>query len=104
MISRLAELGIDPRTKTFVWSDCLDIDMIEKLAERFDGGVKVAFGVGTNLAHDIPGLKPLSIVMKMTYSNGQPVLKLSDDPGKGMCPDPSLVEYAKKVYGYKQLV
>lgn len=103
MLARLGELGIDPKTKTFVWSDCLDVDAMEKIAAEFSGKVKIAFGVGTNLVHDIPGIKPLSIVMKMTYANGQPVLKLSDDPGKGMCPDPSLVEYAKKVYDYQPI-
>lgn len=103
MISRLVQLGIDPKTKTFVWSDCLDVGTIEKLARWFNGRVKVAFGVGTNLVHDIPGIPPLSIVMKMTYANGQPVLKLSDDEGKGMCPDPGLVEYAKHVYNYKRI-
>lgn len=100
LIRRLADLGIDPTTKTFVWSDCLDMDAIKKIVSWFHGRVKIAFGVGTNLVNDIPGIPPLSIVMKMTYANGQPVLKLSDDFGKGMCPDPSLVEYCRKVYQY----
>ena len=103
LMERLEELNIDPVTKTFVWSDCLDMKRIEELVKKFSGKVKVAFGVGTNLVHDIPEIPPLSIVMKMTYSNGQPVLKLSDDEGKGMCPDPSLVEYAKHVYNYERI-
>lgn len=103
MISRLRELGVDPATRTFVWSDCLNMPAIEKIARQFSGRVKVSFGVGTDLVNCIPGVEPLSIVMKMTYSNGSPVLKLSDDEGKGMCPDPSLVEYAKHVYQYEPL-
>ena len=103
LIERLKELGIDPKNKIFVWSDCLNMPTIEKIVNEFAGKVKISFGVGTNLVHDIPEIKPLSIVMKMTFSNGQPVLKLSDDEGKGMCPDQSLVEYAKHVYQYEPI-
>ena len=69
---------------------------------RFHDRIKIAFGIGTDFVCDTL-IKPLSIVMKMTYSNGTPVLKLSDSEGKGMCPDPTLIEYAKHVYDYKSI-
>lgn len=100
LIARLTELGIDPKEKVGVWSDCLDVDAIREIAMHFSGRIKVSFGVGTNLVNMFPGVKPLSIVMKMTKANGRAVLKLSDDEGKGMCPDPALVEYAKSLFDF----
>lgn len=102
LIAKYEELGIDPKTKVGCWSDNLDPDAAIEIAKRFSGRINVAFGIGTNLVCDTP-LAPLSIVMKLTYSNGEPVLKLSDSPGKGMCPSESLVEYAKQVYHYEAL-
>ncbi|MBP5459394.1 MAG: nicotinate phosphoribosyltransferase [Clostridia bacterium] len=105
LMARLKELGIDPATKTFVWSDCLNMELIGILAEKFSGKVRVSFGVGTDLVNCIPGISPVSEVMKMTYSNGQPVLKLSDDVGgKGMCPSQALVESTKELYRYDPIV
>jgi len=102
LIRRLEELGIDPKTKIGCWSDCLNPKLAMEIVEKFHDKIKIAFGIGTDLVCDTL-IKPLSIVMKMTWSNGTPVLKLSDDDGKGMCPDPALVEYAKHVYNYKPI-
>ena len=49
------------------------------------------------------GVEPLSIVMKLTQSNGHPVVKLSDSPGKSMCDDASFVEYVKQQYDWKSI-
>ena len=40
----------------------------------------------------------LQIVIKMTRCNGQPVAKLSDTPGKGMCDDEKYLAYLKQVF------
>jgi hypothetical protein len=46
------------------------------------GRINVSFGIGTNLTCDIPGVEPMSIVLKMTACNGQPVAKISDEPAR----------------------
>ena len=53
--------------------------------------------VGTNLTNDL-GPTPLNIVIKMVRCNGQPVAKVSDSPGKGMCDDPNYLAYLRQVF------
>ena len=90
-------MRIDPRSKTMVFSDALDIPLAIRLFERFRGRSQTAFGIGTNLTHDL-GHEPLSIVIKMTRCNGQPVAKISDEPSKTMDYDPSYVAYLREVF------
>jgi nicotinate phosphoribosyltransferase len=40
----------------------------------------------------------MSIVLKMTACNGQPVAKISDEPGKTHCKDPNFVAYLRHVF------
>jgi len=98
LISFYESVGIDPRTKVFCWSDTLNNITIGRIFDQFRNRVKIAFGVGTWLTADSM-VEPLSIVMKLTHSNGQPVIKLPDGNGKIMCPDPELERYAKHVFG-----
>ena len=51
----------------------------------------------TNLTNDV-GHPALSIVIKMTRCNGQPVAKISDEPSKSMDYDPSYVAYLREVF------
>jgi nicotinate phosphoribosyltransferase len=37
-------------------------------------------------------------VLKMTACNGQPVAKISDEPGKSHCKDPNFVAYLRHVF------
>ncbi len=89
---------VDPRTKTLVFSDGLDIPRVMDLYSHFEGRCQLSFGVGTNLTNDV-GPTPLNIVIKMTRCNGQPVAKLSDSPGKNMSDDLEYVSYLRKVFG-----
>jgi nicotinate phosphoribosyltransferase len=89
---------VDPRTKTLVFSDGLDIPRVMDLYSHFEGRCQLSFGVGTNLTNDL-GPAPLNIVIKMTRCNGQPVAKLSDSPGKNMSDDMEYVSYLRKVFG-----
>jgi len=89
---------VDPRTKTLVFSDGLDVPRVMDLYSHFDGRCQLSFGVGTNLTNDV-GPEPLNIVIKMTRCNGQPVAKLSDSPGKNMSDDAEYVSYLRKVFG-----
>jgi len=98
IIEHYKKLGIDPLTKTIVFSNSLDFNRIEMLAREFRGKINTSFGIGTNLTNDFPGIKPLSIVMKMSRCNGYPVAKISDDAEKVMCDDPRFLEYLKTVF------
>ncbi len=50
--------GEDPRQKLVIFSDGLDVDLIEELHARFDGRCRVSFGWGTLLTNDFRGLVP----------------------------------------------
>lgn len=88
---------IDPKTKTMVFSDGLDIPLAIRLHQSFSGRGKPAFGIGTNLTNDL-GLKALNIVIKMVSCNGQPVAKISDSPGKAMCEDDWYLQNLAKTF------
>ena len=97
LIAHYQKMRIDPRSKTMVFSDSLDVPLAISLFERFRGRMHTAFGIGTNLTNDV-GFEPLSIVIKMTRCNGQPVAKISDEPTKNMDYDPSYVAYLREVF------
>ena len=97
LIAHYQRMRIDPRTKTMVFSDSLDVPLAIRLFEHFRGRSQIAFGIGTNLTNDL-GYEPLSIVIKMTRANGQPVAKISDEPSKAMDYDPSYVAYIREVF------
>ncbi len=98
IIDHYHKLGINPLTKTIVFSNNLDFEKAEKLAREFNNKINVSFGIGTNLTNDFPGVTPLSIVIKMNRCNGFPVAKISDDTDKITCNDPAYLEYLKSVF------
>jgi nicotinate phosphoribosyltransferase len=69
-----------------------------ELYRRFNHRIRTAYGIGTSLMNDL-GPEPINIVMKMVQANGQPVAKISDEPGKGMCEDPTYLAYLRQVFG-----
>jgi nicotinate phosphoribosyltransferase len=73
--------GIEPKAKTIVFSDGLDIETIEKLYNHFKDRIGVVFGWGTTLTNDL-GIEPLNIVMKATSADSVNTVKLSDSRGK----------------------
>ncbi len=97
MIAHYTKHRVDPRNKSLIFSDGLDIPLAMEIAERFKGRTKVSFGIGTNLTNDM-GVQPLQIVMKMVSCNGQPVAKVSDEPSKTMCDDPAYLAYLRHVF------
>ena len=97
LIEHYKKHRVDPRTKTFVFSDGLNVPLAIRLYERFKGRCITAFGIGTNLTNDL-GYEPLNIVMKMLRCNGQPVAKLSDTPSKNMCEDEKYLAYLRQVF------
>jgi len=88
---------IDPLTKTIVFSNGLTFEQASKLYDEFHRLIGVSFGIGTNLTNDWE-YDPLNIVIKMVSCNGEPVAKISNSPGKGMCESPEFVSYLKSVY------
>ncbi len=101
ILAHYRNLRINAEDKAVVYSDSLNIPKALELCERYEGRIRTSFGIGTNLTCDIPGVKPLNIVMKMTRCNGQPVAKLSDAPGKTICQDQTFLDYLRSVFKVK---
>lgn len=97
-IAHYHKLGIDPMSKTLVFSDSLSLPRALEIFRALRGRINVSFGIGTNLTCDIPGVEPMSIVLKMAACNGQPVAKISDEAGKTHCKDPNFVAYLRHVF------
>jgi len=107
MIRHYQSLGIDPMTKTLLFSDGLDFPTMIEIYMYFKGRIKVkmkariGFGCGTKVTNDtmIPALQ---IVMKMVSCNGLPVMKISDEPGKMMCEYPWFSDYMLNTFDIVQ--
>ena len=99
-IKHYEKLGIDPKTKTLLFSNSLDFKRANEIYRHFAGRVNVAFGIGTYLSNDT-FVNPFNIVMKMTTCNGHPVAKISDDAGKGMCKSEEFVNFLMKAIDWK---
>lgn len=91
-------LGIDPSTKTLIFSDGLDFEKMVEVFLYFKGRIQTSYGIGTFLSNDVTDVTPLNMVMKLVQVNGNPVAKLSDSPGKNLCDDQAFVNYLKRVY------
>ena len=101
--------GEDPAQKLVIFSDGLDVDQMAALFRRFNGRVKVSFGWGTLLTNDfrglVPGdgLAPFSLVCKAASANGEPTVKLSDNPAKATGPA-DLIAHYRRVFGVGEQV
>ena len=121
IVDKLREFRIDPMTKTIVFSNALDFEKAEQIQRYFNGIIKTAFGIGTNITCDIVledgydevkfpdgKVKAANIVMKLSRCRfsprdfWEPVIKISDDIGKHMG-DPELFEIAAKELHLKEL-
>lgn len=100
ILSHLETLGINPHTKTLLFSDSLDFKKANDIYQYFKDKANVAFGIGTYLANDTC-VSPLNIVCKVIECNGYPVAKLSDCEGKGMCLDENYVNYLKRTINWR---
>ncbi|HVY43374.1 MAG TPA: nicotinate phosphoribosyltransferase [Hyphomicrobiaceae bacterium] len=101
--------GQDPHTKLAIFSDGLDVELIEELHRHFHGRIRIGFGWGTLLTNDFRGfgpdggLDPFSIVCKVISANGRPAVKLSDNPTKAVGP-PDEIERYRRVFGVGEQV
>ena len=85
-IAHYKSLGINPLSKTIIFSDGLDNEKVERIVNHCRGKIGMSFGIGTDFTNDV-GLERMNIVLKMTEAlpeNGYwtGVVKLSDEPKK----------------------
>ncbi|ASZ12950.1 nicotinate phosphoribosyltransferase [Chitinophaga pendula] len=98
-IAHYQRMGIDPLSKTIIFSDGLNEEKVARIADYCRGQVGMSFGIGTNFTNDV-GLEPLNIVIKMYEAYPEdaaqwtPVVKLSDINGK-YTGDPRMIALAK---------
>lgn len=97
MIEHYRRNRIDPTSRNLIFSDSLNIPRAAEIWARFRDRTNVSFGIGTDLTHDT-GVKPANIVIKMTQCNGQPVVKLSDSPGKIVSTDQHYLAWVRQAF------
>jgi nicotinate phosphoribosyltransferase len=100
IIAHYKSLGIDPMTKTLMFSDGLNLKKATELNEYFKGKAQVAFGIGTDWSGP-QGIDALNIVCKVAIVNGLDVAKLSDAEGKNMCRNPAAIEHLKNEIAWR---
>ena len=92
VIKRYKELGIDPTTKTIVFSNALDFNKYLDIHNYFNGRIRISAGIGTNITNDTD-FKPANIVMKLSKcrinlnQDWRKCIKISDDLGKHLGDD-----------------
>jgi nicotinate phosphoribosyltransferase len=97
--------GIDPLSKTIIFSDALNYEKVKRIADYCRGRIGISFGIGTNLTNDV-GLEPMNIVIKMSKAfpeeaHWTPVVKLSDEKGK-YTGDESMIQLAKVILNIEE--
>lgn len=88
IVNKYKELGIDPLTKTVVFSNGLNIERCKEIFDYCQNKIKCSFGIGTHLTCDIAYCKPSNIVIKLVKGRitdkreWHDCIKLSCDKGK----------------------
>ena len=104
VIAHYQRMGIDPLTKSIIFSDGLNYDKVARIAGHCRHKIGMSFGIGTNLTNDA-GPEPMNIVIKMTQAFPQDdewtdVVKLSDEHGK-YTGTPQMISLAKTILRLK---
>lgn len=102
VIAHYQKMGINPLAKTIIFSDALNYQKVERIAEHCRGKIGMSFGIGTNLTNDA-GPEPMNMVIKMTEANHHDdewteVVKLSDEKGK-YTGSTKMIDLAKEILG-----
>ena len=100
VVDHYKKLGVNPNTKTVVFSDNLNPLRASEINKYCEGKIKCSFGIGTNFTNDV-GVKPLNMVIKATAAQKPnwpwtDVIKLSDTQGK-ITGDESTAKIAQKL-------
>ncbi len=82
MIKHYQKMQIDPKEKTIIFSDGLNIDKAIEIKKYCENKIKYSFGIGTHLTNQGFSTPALNMVIKLYKANGCPVVKLSDVEGK----------------------
>lgn len=105
-ILKYKSLGIDPSTKTIIFSNALDVDRTIDIHNKVNGRMKDSYGIGTSFTCDIDNVKPSNMVIKLTAAKITEsrewnfCIKLSDDNGK-YTGDAETIEVYKKLLNIK---
>lgn len=99
-IQHYRDLKIDPLSKTIIFSDGLNPQKVDRIAQFCTGKIGFSFGIGTNFTNDV-GLEPMNIVIKMTAAKPHksgwiPTIKLSDETAKHSG-DPQMIQLARQL-------
>ena len=100
ILAHYRKFGVDPKTKTLLFSDSLDFDRAQQIYDYFKDKCKVSFGIGTFVTNDT-NVDALNIVIKLQYVNGRPVAKISDAPTKSMCDDEKYFDYLQQAVKFR---
>lgn len=104
IIAKYKSLGIDPRTKSVVYSNGLNIKRAIEIHKFVNGRVKDSYGIGTFLSCDIENVEPMNIVLKLTKCRiterreWHDCVKLSNDKSKTLG-NPEKCAYLLKIIG-----
>ena len=88
IIDKYKSLGVDPKTKTVVFSNGLNLDKALEIHKYIGGRVRDTYGIGTFFTCDIDNVKPSNIVIKLVKGRiteqreWHDCVKLSCDKGK----------------------
>ncbi len=82
MIAFYQSQGIDPRGKSLIFSDGLNVEKAVAIQRYARGRIGSVFGIGTHLTNDFADSPALNMVIKLFRVDDTPVVKLSDVPGK----------------------
>lgn len=100
-INHYTNLGIDPKTKTLLFSNSINsLELWSKLCFYVEGRAKPAFGIGTYWSGP-QTIDSLNIVAKVVLVNGKDVAKLSDDSGKTMSRSQEYVDYLRRTLDWR---
>jgi len=102
VISHYKSLGINPMSKTIVFSDGLTAKLAAEINERFKDVIRCSFGIGTHFTNDFLNSKALNMVIKLWTCEGIPLVKLGDDEGKAIG-EPDAVRVARWTFNDKPL-
>ncbi|KAI8640768.1 nicotinate phosphoribosyltransferase [Parasitella parasitica] len=105
MVAHYKSLGIDPSTKTIVFSDSLNVERAINLQDQaLKAGINASFGIGTFLTNDFQKAsdknvksKALNIVIKLKECHGKRVIKLSDDSLKHSADQATILAFKKEL-------
>ena len=92
-----------PEGEAAIFSDGLDVDLIEQIHRHFRGRMRIGYGWGTLLTNDFRGLAPdggARSVLHRLQGRSRPTaarVKLSDNPTKAMGPRAEVERY-KRVF------